>query len=707
MNPDDLLPQAIAAARAGQKEEAKQLLVQVLRADPRSEPAWLWMSAVVDTRAERVHCLRQVLAINPANDMAHRGLEALGALAEPQPAAPPASPDAPDPAPPDPVPARPSAPGGVPLPSAGAIARAQREAEAVLAAIRAEEQPAGPALAFAHAGYAGAAEEFAGRRRMRLNPMLLAVVASVALVAVVVIVASLLTGALRPREAAVAGITPSPAATATAIPEDTPTPRPTRTPAPAGQIDVDEPSLPVVDAPRGDLRFGLTPTPPYILTPHPSDRTVEEVAAAFYAGRYEEALALAEQARAGGSDAPIDLDYFEAASLLQLGGTDRAARLAEQALARESGFAPLHVTLAEAYTRQGRFERALRAAEQARSLDPRLVASYLALAELHLAQGDYDAALAEVEAGRVVRKYDVTLLVMASRTYLERGDAENATAYANLARYIDPGAEPVALALARGRLALGFNELAIIGLEDYLYDVNPSSAGAWALLGQAYGRQNRDGDAQLAYARALQLSGDDPLALAERGRLYLAQGRSDEAYADLDAALDALGGGDPALRRDHARAAFAVGAYAEALDDLDALRAEDGALEPELEILAVRALVGDGRNEQAVERATQMLDEVPLLLLDDTQQAALLEARARAYYELELYAEARADIEQALNLRETGSRRYTRALILIALGEEEQAIHDLEWVLFWDQTFAYPFADDAAARLAALRAGQP
>ncbi len=693
VNPDDLLPQAIAAARAGQKEEARQLLVQVLRANPRSEAGWLWMSAVVDTRAERVHCLKQVLAINPASEMARRGLEALGALDAAQPAAPPS------PAPHD----APPAPHGVPLVGPEAVARAQREAEAVLAALREEEQRAGPAAVWA------APEALSQRGRARLGvhpgPMVFVVMGSVALVAAVVILVSLLSGALRPQETAVAGVTPSPVPTATATPEDAPTPRPTRTPAPSALLDVSEPSLPVVDAPRGDLRFGLTPTAPYVLTPHPSNRTVEEVAAAFYAGRYEEALTLAEQARAGG-EPPPDLGYFEAASLLQLGETARAVRLAEQGVAQESDFAPLHVVLAEGYTRQGSFERARVAAERARSLDPRLIAGYIALAELYLEQGNYDAALTEVEAGRIVRKYDVNLLVLASRIHLARGDAENATAYANLAYYIDPGAEPVALALARGRLALDFNERAIIGLEDFLNEVNPSSAEAWALLGQAYGRQGRAADAQMAYARALQLSGDASLALAERGRLYLAQGRYREAYDDLTAALEVLGS-EPELRLDHARAAFAVGAYRETLDDLDALRSEDGALEPELEVFAVRALAGQGRYEEAIERATALLAEALVLALDDAQQAYLFESRARAYYALERLDEARADIEQALNLGETGSRRYQRALILIAQGEEDQAARDLEWVLFWDRTFAYPFAADAAARLAELEAARP
>lgn len=138
-NPDDLLSRAIAAARGGHHEEARQMLVEVLQTDPHSEAAWLWMSAAVETRAERVHCLQQILRINPANETAIKGLRALGAPEVPAPAPEAADPahepepdtpleDAPAPAGVEPDPPA----GGVPLPSADAVARAQQEAEKIV-----------------------------------------------------------------------------------------------------------------------------------------------------------------------------------------------------------------------------------------------------------------------------------------------------------------------------------------------------------------------------------------------------------------------------------------------------------------------------------------------------------------------------------------------------------------------------------------------
>jgi flagellar basal body-associated protein FliL len=72
-----ILQQAIEIIKKGDKETGKQLLERVIRNDPSNETAWLWMSAVVDTDEERQRCLERVLAINPNNELARQGLEAL------------------------------------------------------------------------------------------------------------------------------------------------------------------------------------------------------------------------------------------------------------------------------------------------------------------------------------------------------------------------------------------------------------------------------------------------------------------------------------------------------------------------------------------------------------------------------------------------------------------------------------------------------
>jgi tetratricopeptide (TPR) repeat protein len=70
----DLVHQAIAAAKAGRRGEARALLARVLRRNPQHVTAWLWMSGVVDSPQEQVECLRRVLAIDPENPVAQKGL---------------------------------------------------------------------------------------------------------------------------------------------------------------------------------------------------------------------------------------------------------------------------------------------------------------------------------------------------------------------------------------------------------------------------------------------------------------------------------------------------------------------------------------------------------------------------------------------------------------------------------------------------------
>ena len=80
MNP---LQAGIAAAREGRRAEARALLMRALQTNSRSEQAWLWMSAVVETDTERQSCLEQVLAINPHNQTAQLGLEKIKAGSSP------------------------------------------------------------------------------------------------------------------------------------------------------------------------------------------------------------------------------------------------------------------------------------------------------------------------------------------------------------------------------------------------------------------------------------------------------------------------------------------------------------------------------------------------------------------------------------------------------------------------------------------------
>ena len=101
MDSNALYNQAVAAIKANQNEQARKMLVEVVRANPRHEQAWLALASVLTDLAQAIDCLKRVLALNPDNAAAKEWLafaeqekarqEAvaeMNAEAQPAPAAP-------------------------------------------------------------------------------------------------------------------------------------------------------------------------------------------------------------------------------------------------------------------------------------------------------------------------------------------------------------------------------------------------------------------------------------------------------------------------------------------------------------------------------------------------------------------------------------------------------------------------------------------
>src|SRR5436190_12552104 len=74
---DDVLQQGVTAYKAGKRDEARRIFITVVKQNPDSEQAWGWMNNVCRTDQERIHCLKQVLRINPGNDKARQHLDQL------------------------------------------------------------------------------------------------------------------------------------------------------------------------------------------------------------------------------------------------------------------------------------------------------------------------------------------------------------------------------------------------------------------------------------------------------------------------------------------------------------------------------------------------------------------------------------------------------------------------------------------------------
>ena len=72
----DLLKQAMALARAGDKARALPLLRQLVEQDAGDEPAWMWLASVAESPQEALSALEHVLALNPQNDKARSAAHA-------------------------------------------------------------------------------------------------------------------------------------------------------------------------------------------------------------------------------------------------------------------------------------------------------------------------------------------------------------------------------------------------------------------------------------------------------------------------------------------------------------------------------------------------------------------------------------------------------------------------------------------------------
>ncbi len=74
MEANTLFAQATAALKAKRNEEARTLLVELLRIDARHERAWLALASVLTDMRQAIECLKRVLALNPNNTTAQEWL---------------------------------------------------------------------------------------------------------------------------------------------------------------------------------------------------------------------------------------------------------------------------------------------------------------------------------------------------------------------------------------------------------------------------------------------------------------------------------------------------------------------------------------------------------------------------------------------------------------------------------------------------------
>lgn len=676
------LQQGIAAAKAKRNEEARQLLQNAIKLNPGNETAWLWLSSVAKDQQERIFCLRQILQINPENDMAQKGLKALGVAIGSQ------------------AETTSAAGSSIPRPSANKIATARQALRPLVDGLQREDP-------LSNINWVRKRRNRAGERAATIFSI------AVRVVPALVILGLLAGGAYfisqNPNTIVLAPTwTPSYTPTVTA----TPTPGFTPTPSPTPRVTY-TPSPPIpAGLPQGDLFVEMTNTPVY--PRFVEGRIIQEAVMLLDAEQPGDALPTLSAVREtllDTSDNPNPF-YYEAVALTNLGETDAAEAVLEDGLARmeSTGGNPglVHAGLAYVYAAEGNYADSNTEAELALEEDPELVQPYYILIDNAINQRRFEQADELLLDALDRHPANVNLWILQGYLHLAEDKPDQAQQDARVALHIDPTAEEAYLLQAEADAGIGDYGLAVLHLQDYLFTY-PGSIYGWTLLGDTRVMEGSTDLAIEAYSRAVNTDTLEPAqlpALMARAGLYFQRYQYALAYEDFSAVLN-IDEEHVAARTGRAEAAFNAGRYEDAIEDLDILLDETPG-DANLRLMKAQAIMNDANpnNEDAYTEA--LADAYDILAgnfpgqLQGAERATAYEYRARILLFRNEYSAALDDIIGALNIQESGSRHYLRGLIHEERREMDLAQSEYEWVLLWGQIYDYPFLEDAAARLEEL-----
>lgn len=447
----NMLPEAIAAARAGDRARARDLLSRLLRADSANAEYWVWMSSVVDSKRERIYCLESALNADPTNRAALRGLVVLGAR-KPE--------------------------------------ETQREKAKVpqRRVVPVSQTRSGPRLQFSW---------------LMLGGALVGILALTVLGGVVLALLRLPLGAVA------APTLPPPTNTATA----TPPPTATQTPLPAGTRAFRTPVPSELAGTPISFFVETTPTPTPVLglTPHPNFEAYGAGIAALQRGDYESAAEFMRQVIELNPDL-ADAYYFQAEALRLGDQPGQAILLYDRATLIDNDYAPAYLGRGRARLDFARRQNpSLKASDlppdfdSAIERDPRLTAAYLEKAQfyagLRLWKTMEETLQAAIDAG--VR--EPIVYIKLSEAQYNRDHFEMSLESALEGSAGDATILEGYKAIGRARVALEQYDQAIWPLQTYVA-YRPDDHAGWGYLGRAYYEIGDLGRAADAIGRSLAIN---------------------------------------------------------------------------------------------------------------------------------------------------------------------------------------------------------
>ena len=706
----ELRKQGIAAAKAGQVDQARQLLQQSLRIEPQNEASWLWLVSLAKDQREKMFYLNRLLEINPNNDMGLQALKSLGMTRDQLTGQVSSLPSRPDNR--ATLAASAQTPG-IPIPDAQRVNQLQDEVDAMLREYLASRETA-PTIQWV--------QKTGGRAGERDIWGLRAAIAGGVAVSIVVL---LLVGyGIVWNTPALRGIvfvpTPTlthtpqpPTATATATPGDTPTPSPTP------KLTLTPSATVPPQIPNGNV----APPLPTKVFPPAFAKGVQGAIVLLDHGRYDEALPTlkAEITSVANSFDPAPY-YYTALTLIGQKNYNDAKQVmldAKQRLTDTSdadtkavvngALAYTYYLLAQQAVDEGRngdsgplLAQAEEAASDAIDSSPRFDLPYLTQSGSARLTKSYEKAIKALDTGLAVPELatDVKLLVEKGEIYFEQKLYDKAEYQAFLALYIDPSTESALKLRIKSAVAQDKAGLAVIYSQAYLY-YYPGSVDGYIQLAQARIAEGKNDLALQAFSQAL-TGGDNADVLLARADLYLSKDQYQLAQADLTKAFDLTK--DDKVRAKRMEAAFAAGDASTAQDDADALLGTNVVPDAQIKLMQARILIDKAKTtdkkayQDAADLLTDAVGNVPAEL-----RPIALEYQAKAAYTLGQYDGALKAIEAALAQGETGTRHYIHGMVLEAQGKKDAAIREYDWVVTWSTVFEYPFIKDVQTRLDKLK----
>ena len=507
VDPGNMLTEAIAAVRLGDRARARELLSKLLRADSQTAEYWVWMSSVVDSPRERKYCLESALKIDPTNRAALRGLVILGVRT----------------------------PTDRELSQALNIGRRQIEPLQEITPTKIEAEPEQQPPVISTAPEPSKSPLKPRQRSVFSRVMVLVFVAAIGIGGIAALI-YFVGPMLQPRYFGFASTLPAASVTATETPLPT---TPTVTPLPAATRIIRTPIATEFYATPLALFIPATGTPTPIAgyTPLPNVEAYSAGVNALQQEDFEQAIFFFDQALTIDPDL-VEVLYFKAEAQRRSGDIGKAIRTYDAASQTDPEYAATYLGRGRALLERDEIA-AVQDFERALDRDPLFVEAYEELGKYYQDKRLWTRLANTMELALADGVTAPILQIYLSEAKINLAKYEEALAASLQGSADDPGMLEGYLAVGRAYVALAVNTLessyftsVIWPMETYL-TYAPEDPLGWAIYGRALVGM---GDYELAMqALNIAIALDDRSAAAyqARGILYTNLGQYDDGLQDL------------------------------------------------------------------------------------------------------------------------------------------------------------------------------